>query len=188
MTQLPDPVCDSEFSSTSVVNINSPITINARLPLLPLRLSLSYRPWALLFSTIITINTHLPYVFGIIDILVIHGYFLQIVDLSCCIQNNLHLSHNLIDYCTVKRLSTKSMYRQTSNISRTLVGNKIVANSDVVGASPIGVAPTTSSCSTWLRWMRQIFKVWDWVLLVLEAWRFTNLLNCHTSAYCRHNK
>ena len=36
----------------------------------------------------------------------------------------------------------------TSNISRTLVGNKIVDNSDVVGASPVGTAPTTSSSST----------------------------------------
>ena len=34
-------------------------------------------------------------------------------------------------------------YRKTSNISRTLVGNKIVHNSDVVGASPVGAAPTT---------------------------------------------
>ena len=39
-------------------------------------------------------------------------------------------------------------YRKTSNISRTLVGNEIVDNSDVVGASPIGAAPTTSSFST----------------------------------------
>ena len=30
-------------------------------------------------------------------------------------------------------------YRQTSNISCILVGNKIVDNSDVVGASPVGV-------------------------------------------------
>ena len=37
---------------------------------------------------------------------------------------------------------------KTSNISRTLVGNKIVDNSDVVGASPVGAAPTTSSLST----------------------------------------
>ena len=36
-------------------------------------------------------------------------------------------------------------YRKTSNISRTLVGNEIVDNSDVVGASPVGAAPTTSS-------------------------------------------
>ena len=39
-------------------------------------------------------------------------------------------------------------YRKASNISRTLVGNKIVDNSDVVGASPLGAAPTTSSFST----------------------------------------
>ena len=32
--------------------------------------------------------------------------------------------------------------------SRTLVGNKIVGHVDVVGASPVGVAPTTSSFST----------------------------------------
>ena len=34
-------------------------------------------------------------------------------------------------------------YRQTSNISRTLVGNKIVDNSDVVEALHVGAAPTT---------------------------------------------
>ena len=39
-------------------------------------------------------------------------------------------------------------YRKTSNIRRTFVGNKIVDNSDVVGASPVGAAPTTSSFST----------------------------------------
>ena len=39
-------------------------------------------------------------------------------------------------------------YLQTSNISDTLVGNKIVDHSDVVGASPVGTAPTTSSFST----------------------------------------
>ena len=39
-------------------------------------------------------------------------------------------------------------YRKTSTVSRTLVGNKIVDNSDVVGASPVGAAPTTSSFST----------------------------------------
>ena len=40
------------------------------------------------------------------------------------------------------------VYRKTSNINRTLVGNKIVDNSDVVGASPVGAAPTTSLFST----------------------------------------
>ena len=39
-------------------------------------------------------------------------------------------------------------YRKTSSKSRTLLGNKIVDNSDVVGASPVGAAPTTSSFST----------------------------------------
>ena len=38
----------------------------------------------------------------------------------------------------------KTKYRRASNISRTLVGNKIVDNSDVVGASPVDAAPTTS--------------------------------------------
>ena len=40
------------------------------------------------------------------------------------------------------------VYRQVSNISRNLVGNEIVDHSDVVGASPVGAAPTTSSFST----------------------------------------
>ena len=39
-------------------------------------------------------------------------------------------------------------YRQTSNISRTSVANKIGDHSDVVGASSVGAVPTTSSFST----------------------------------------
>ena len=46
------------------------------------------------------------------------------------------------------KYQTLAHYRKTSNISCTLVGNKIVDNSDVVGASPVGAAPTTSSFST----------------------------------------
>ena len=34
---------------------------------------------------------------------------------------------------------------KTANISRTLVCDEIVDNSDVVGAPPVGAAPTTSS-------------------------------------------
>ena len=50
-------------------------------------------------------------------------------------------------YC--KYIPYLSIYhRKTSNKSRTLVGNKIVDNSDVVGAAPFGAAPTTSSFST----------------------------------------
>ena len=43
---------------------------------------------------------------------------------------------------------TNTYYRQVSNIRRILVDNKIVDHSDVVGASPVGAAPTTSSFST----------------------------------------
>ena len=45
-------------------------------------------------------------------------------------------------------LTCNDVYRQVSNIRRTLVGNKTVDHSDVVGASPVGAAPTTSSLST----------------------------------------
>ena len=40
------------------------------------------------------------------------------------------------------------IYRQASNIRRMSVDNKLVDHSDVVGASPVGAAPTTSSFST----------------------------------------
>ena len=39
-------------------------------------------------------------------------------------------------------------YSEPLDISRTLVGNKIVDHSDVFGALPVGAAPTTSSFST----------------------------------------
>ena len=42
----------------------------------------------------------------------------------------------------------RGLYWQTSNIRHSLVGNKIVDHSDVVGASPVGAVPTTSSFST----------------------------------------
>ena len=45
-------------------------------------------------------------------------------------------------------LSVAVIHRYVSNIRRTLVGSKFVDHSDVVGASPIGAAPTTSSLST----------------------------------------
>ena len=41
-----------------------------------------------------------------------------------------------------------SMYHQISNISRALVDNTIVDYSNIVGASPVGAAPNTSSLST----------------------------------------
>ena len=45
-------------------------------------------------------------------------------------------------------IDTVVYYRKVSNIRRTLIGKKIVDHSDVVGASPVGAAPTTSSLST----------------------------------------
>ena len=72
--------------------------------------------------------------------------------------------------------------RQVSNLRRTLVGNYIVDHSDVVGASPVGAAPTTSSFSTSTpgfnrmgkdKWKtrRESFKFWDFVQLILEILR-----------------
>ena len=52
------------------------------------------------------------------------------------------------DMCTLNGMFCKYNYRQVSNIRRTLTGYKIVDHSDVVGASPVGAAPTTSSFST----------------------------------------
>ena len=39
-------------------------------------------------------------------------------------------------------------YRKIYNISRILVGNEIVNHTNVVGASPVGAAPTTCLFST----------------------------------------
>ena len=46
-----------------------------------------------------------------------------------------------------QHISSNHAYHQTSNIRLTFVNNKIVNHSDVVGDSPVGAAPTTSSFS-----------------------------------------
>ena len=51
--------------------------------------------------------------------------------------------NSLLDFTPLEYI-----YHETSNISRTLVSNYIVYHSDVVGASPVGAAPTTSSVLT----------------------------------------
>ena len=75
------------------------------------------------------------------------------------------------------------------NISHTLVGNKTVDHSDqsdVVGAAPLGAAPSLqlhlqflhSRLNTWLQWIGQrqlqdatkILKFCDLMCLVLEGW------------------
>ena len=83
----------------------------------------------------------------------------------------------------MKSTANQYIYCQTSNIIHTLIGNKIVDPSDVVGASPVGAAPTTSSFSIELtptfiglgkdncktRWERFIF--WDLTPLILAIWQ-----------------
>ena len=56
----------------------------------------------------------------------------------------------MVSYLTIATCypAAVNYYHQVSNIRRTLVGNQIVDHSDVVGASPVGAAPTTSSFST----------------------------------------
>ena len=64
-----------------------------------------------------------------------------------------HHMHSSLDllWCTNFYWEGESVfiYRQISYIRRTIVGNQIVDHSDVVGAAPVGAAPTTSSFSTW---------------------------------------
>ena len=85
----------------------------------------------------------------------------------------------------MRQFSYDYSYCQTSNISRTLISNKIVGHSDVVGASPVGAAPTTSSFSTSnlasMDWAKTIEKCdekhlsfWDLVRLVLRVWQKLN--------------
>ena len=60
---------------------------------------------------------------------------------------NLKVSSQAIFFVLVKQ-PRKYDYHQSSNIRHALAGNKIVDHSDVVGASPVGAAPTTSSFLT----------------------------------------
>ena len=53
-----------------------------------------------------------------------------------------HVWREIVECFTISHLG--DIY----NIRRTSVGNKIVDHSDVVGASHVGAAPTTSSFST----------------------------------------
>ena len=50
--------------------------------------------------------------------------------------------------CRFFRRYSNYNYRQISNIKCAFVGNQIIDHSDVVGASPAGAAPTTTSFST----------------------------------------
>ena len=101
------------------------------------------------------------------------------ISLSVSYNNVMNALSELLAYSGEKYVSQQ--YCQTYNISCTLVSNKIVDHSDVVGASPVGTAPTTSSFSTKHRLQcigqRQLqdktrrwetFEFWDLVWLLLE--------------------
>ena len=67
----------------------------------------------------------------------------------------------------------QATYRQGSNTSRTLAGNKIVDHSDVVGAA-LDLIPVINSlgkdnCKT----RRETLKLWMLVRFILEIWRLT---------------
>ena len=61
-----------------------------------------------------------------------------------CAGHNIFIEYNFVGLS----LTIKHTCHQTSNISHTLVGNKLPDHSDVVGASPVSAASTTSSFST----------------------------------------
>ena len=63
-------------------------------------------------------------------------------------QHELAVQHRIQCQVSITPSMMSHYYRKTSSISRTFVGNETVDNSDVVGASPVGAAPTTSSFST----------------------------------------
>ena len=80
--------------------------------------------------------------------------------------------------------------RQVFNIKRTWVGNEIVDHSDVVRASPVGVAPTTSSFSTeslasiycaktTASRAEKHFKFWYLVRLILETLPYIKVVAVH---------
>ena len=79
-------------------------------------------------------------------------------------------------------------YRQVYNTRRTLVGNQTVDHSDVVGASPVGAAPTISSFSIehlassyWTKTTASRYEkrlsFGDFVRLVLEILRYVTIWN-----------
>ena len=88
----------------------------------------------------------------------------------------------------VRELAASCAYHKISNISRTLVGNKLVDHSDVVGASPVGAAPTTPSFSTYCLASMDLAKITarrdenhlNFVIWCGLYWRFYGMLWPHS--------
>ena len=71
------------------------------------------------------------------------------VDTSSCEERySLYFFILFCNKCWPQNFLWISTYRKTTNISRTLLGNQIVDHWHVVGASPVGAAPTATSLST----------------------------------------
>ena len=68
----------------------------------------------------------------------------SIITIISCEMSFCITQHNNITWCVLS-VCLNSIYRQVSNIRCTLIENCIVDHSDVVGASPVVAAPTTSS-------------------------------------------
>ena len=99
-------------------------------------------PWDVEMSSVNDANSFIPWV----DIFMCAG----IRTSNALWFNKVIWSYGTV-YATASHIVTNILefdYRKTSNIRRILVGNKIVDHSDVVGASHVGAAPTTSSFST----------------------------------------
>ena len=70
------------------------------------------------------------------------------VDTALSRQNDFRTSFERNNVVIIAQCVRWIQYRKVSNVRRILVPNKIVDHSDVVGASPVGASPTTSSFST----------------------------------------
>ena len=79
---------------------------------------------------------------GSLSVTALHAYIIQYY-IDWLVQERRNFSALAMELC--HSCTKPSIYRQVSNIRCTLEGNKIVDHSDVVGAAPVGAAPTTSS-------------------------------------------
>ena len=104
-----------------------------------------------------------------------------VMTFSTCIMQHVFKKALTVEKCFSSTKRVFDIYRKTSNISRTLVGNTIFYHWDVVGASPVGAAPTTSSFSTehlvLVDWAKTMTR-WDEIHLNFGIWCDLNWRFC----------
>ena len=88
--------------------------------------------------------------------------WLKDILLACSSYCTIYIFHYNYETNHLKKITyyLSTVCHQTSGIGRTLVGNKLLDHSDVVETSPVGAAPTTSSClhsrlNTLFQWVEQ---------------------------------